>query len=287
MSVFPDTKPRLSLLQISDLHFGPPFRVEVAEAVLRLAPTIAADAVIISGDLTQRARREQFEQAKVFLSRLPAVPRMVIPGNHDVPLYRFVERMVDPYRNYRAIISTDLNPVLVLPSAILAGLNSSAPHTAISNGWVSSQQLDACEAVFQNSPESLLRVVVCHHPFIPAPDRLRDKVMWGAGQALRRLQSMGVRLILGGHLHRAYTGRSQDFYFHEETGGSGILIVHSGTTTSSRGRGRERQANSLNHIEIFEGHFCVTTYLHSGTTGEFEPVSQQKFATADPGMEAS
>ena len=80
---------QLRLLQISDLHFGPPYLEQVGQAVLQLAPTLNAHAIIVSGDLTQRAKRSQFEDAKAFLNKLPDLPRLVIPGNHDVPLYRF------------------------------------------------------------------------------------------------------------------------------------------------------------------------------------------------------
>lgn len=94
---------------------------KLGEAVLRIAPKLNPEAVIISGDLTQRAKRSQFEAAKVFLGRLPPVPQLVIPGNHDVPLYRIYERMVNPHGLYCEIISPDLNPVLKIKDAVIAG----------------------------------------------------------------------------------------------------------------------------------------------------------------------
>ena len=129
-SVDESEKPELTLLQISDLHFGPPYREEAGEAVLRLANKSAIDAIIVSGDLTQRAKREQFEAARDFLSRLPSVPQLVIPGNHDVPLYRLFERMLAPHGLYQKIISSELNPVLKVGKAIIAGIDSTSPHTA-------------------------------------------------------------------------------------------------------------------------------------------------------------
>jgi len=76
------------ILHISDLHFGPPFVPAVAEALLQTIPSLAPDAIVASGDLTQRAKREQFEECRQFFDRLPDIPLLVIPGNHDVPLYR-------------------------------------------------------------------------------------------------------------------------------------------------------------------------------------------------------
>ena len=244
--------PELTLLQISDLHFGPPYVEKVGEAVVRIAPELNADAVIVSGDLTQRARREQFETAKEFLSRLPDVPRLVIPGNHDVPLYRVYERMVDPHRLYREIISSDLNPVLRVKRAVIVGVDSTAPRTAISNGRITQSQLDECRHVFENTPPDAIRIVVAHHHFTPAPDYLRDTMMQKAKRAMQLFDELHVEMILGGHLHRAYVGNSLDFYpgSHRDRG---IIIAQCGTTTSRRGRGREREKNSLNLIEPLAG----------------------------------
>ncbi len=143
-----DGTPELTILQISDLHFGPPFVCEVADAALQLAHELSPDAIVVSGDLTQRARRDQFFAAKEYLSRLPQVPTLVIPGNHDVPLFRVAERLMDPHRLYKQIIDTELNPVLRLDSAVIVGLDSTAPRSAISNGRIHAWQLNHCEQVF-------------------------------------------------------------------------------------------------------------------------------------------
>ena len=124
----------LKLLHISDLHFGPPFLEPVGEALLRQAHWLAPDAIVVSGDFTQRAKAEQFQQAAAYLKRLPDVPRLVIPGNHDVPLYRVTERLLNPHGLYRRYICNDLNPVLKVNGTILAGLDSTSPRRAISNG---------------------------------------------------------------------------------------------------------------------------------------------------------
>lgn len=268
--------PELTLLQISDLHFGPPYVKEVGEAVLRITPELNADAVIVSGDLTQRARREQFEAAKQFLSRLPDVPRLVIPGNHDVPLYRFAERMMNPHGLYREIISSELNPVLRVKGAVIAGLDSTAPHTAISNGRILQSQLDDCEKVFRAAPQDAIRIVVAHHHFAPAPDYLRDSKMQKGKRAMQCFENLNVEMILGGHLHRAYVGNSLDFYpgTHRDRG---IIIAQCGTTTSRRGRGREREKNSLNLIEIRKSTITIKHYMYFHEIDGFGILSQHTF----------
>lgn len=268
--------PELTLLQISDLHFGPPYVEKVGEAVVRIAPELNADAIIVSGDLTQRAKREQFIAAKQFLARLPDVPRLVIPGNHDVPLYRFYERVVDPHKFYREIICADLNPVLRVKGAVIAGVDSTAPRTAISNGRITQLQLDDCKKVFTSAPEDAIRIVVAHHHFTPAPDSLRDTMMQQAKRAMQLFDELNVEMILGGHLHRAYVGNSLDFYpgKHRDRG---IIIAQCGTTTSRRGRGREREKNSLNLIEIRQSTITIKHYMYFHETDGFAILSQHTF----------
>jgi len=264
------------LLQISDLHFGPPYLEKTGEAALRIASTLNPDGVIVSGDLTQRAKPEQFDAAKQFLLRLPNVPQLVIPGNHDVPLYRIFERMFRPHKHYQEIISTELNPILRIDGVVIAGLDSTAPHTAISNGRIFKWQLDACEQAFRDLPAESARVIVAHHHFAPAPDYLKDSIMPKAKRAMERFADLKVDMILGGHLHRAYIGNSLDFYpgLHRDRG---IIIAQCGTTTSRRGRGREREKNSLNQIEIGKSTIAITHFIYFQDSNSFESVSRHTF----------
>jgi 3',5'-cyclic AMP phosphodiesterase CpdA len=250
----------LSILQISDLHFGVPFIEEIAEAALQSAQRLAPDILVVSGDLTQRARQEQFEAARDYLARFPDIPRLVIPGNHDIPLYHITRRLFDPHRLYREIISQDLNPVLQLDKAVLVGIDSTAPRSAISNGRIHNWQLDHAAEVFAGLPPETARIIVAHHHFAPAPDYLRDTTMQKAKRAMARFEEIGVDLILGGHLHRAYIGNSLDFYPGKDRT-KGIIIVQSGTTTSRRGRGREREKNSFNLIQFNQNRIRVKHFL--------------------------
>ena len=234
------------------------------------------DAVIISGDLTQRAKREQFEAAKRYIRRLPNVPQLVIPGNHDVPLYRIFERMFHPHALYQEIISKELNPVLKIEGAVIVGLDSTAPHSAISNGRIFKWQLDACEEAIRDAPSDQARIVVAHHHFAPAPDYLHDRNMPNSKRAIERFADLNVDMILGGHLHRAYIGNSLDFYpgSHRDRG---IIIAQCGTTTSRRGRGREREKNSLNEIVIAKETISITHYMYFHERAAFEAISRHSF----------
>lgn len=264
------------ILHISDLHFGPTFVPAVAEALLQTIPSLAPDVIVASGDLTQRAKREQFEACREYFNRLPNIPLLVIPGNHDVPLYRIFERLFKPLDLYCEIIHPDLNPVLQVGNVVLAGLDSTAPHRTISNGRIHRSQLRHCEAVFAAVPEDMVRIVVAHHHFAPGHDKVFDAAMPGSRRAIDCFVEQKVEMILGGHLHRSYIGNSVDFFpgHHRERG---VVIVQCGTTTSSRGRGRERDENTFNLIEAGTDTLTVTHYLYFEEAGKFAGVSQHVF----------
>ncbi len=264
------------ILQLSDLHCGPPFVPEVGEAALSIAGRLEVDAIVVSGDFTHRATRGQFVAARNFLDRLPDVPRLYVPGNHDVPLYRIKERWFDPHGLYKEFISRELNPVLALDGVIMVGIDSTSPRSTISNGRIHPWQLEAAEKVFAEASPNTARIVVAHHHFAPAPDYLRDRTMPQARRAIMRFVEDDVDMILGGHLHRAYIGNTLDVYpgVHRERG---IVIVQSGTTTSRRGRGREREKNSMNLIEIDSATMRITHYLYFDADAGFIPISQHVF----------
>ncbi len=266
----------LSIMQISDLHFGSPYLPEVAEAALTSCLGLSPDVLVVSGDLTQRARREQFEAARTYLDRFPSIPRVVIPGNHDVPLYDVARRLGDPHRLYREIISPSLNTVLNVPGAVLVGIDSTAPRTAISNGRIRGWQLEFVERAFAEAPAEAMRIVVAHHHFTPAPDSLSDATMQKAKRAMAKFSELGVELIMGGHLHRAYIGNSLDF-FPGENRNRGIIIAQSGTTTSRRGRGREAEKNTFNLIELGPSSIRITHYMYFGSEHGFIANSQHHF----------
>ncbi len=157
------------LLHISDLHFGAPYVPEAGEALHRIVPSLEPDAIVVSGDLSQRAKRLEFEDARRFLDRFSKIPMLVILGNHDVPLYRVAARLLTPHKNYREVITPDLNPVLRLDGVTLVGLDSTAPRRSITNGRVDPVQLEHCERIFKEEPPEAVRIVVAHHHFAPGP----------------------------------------------------------------------------------------------------------------------
>lgn len=264
------------LLHISDLHFGPFFLPQVAEALREAISGITYDILVVSGDFTQRAREEQFKQASEFLHSLPDKPMIVTPGNHDVPLYRVWERLTAPYELYRRYISHQLDQTLSAPGVCIVSLNSTAPRRAITNGRIDPWQLDYCQQAFSKADPQDTRIVVVHHHFAGAPDYDRTPAMPRAQQSLERLEQMKVELVLAGHLHRAFVVNSLDIYAGENRE-RGLVVAHSGTTTSRRGRAREREKNSFNLIDIDDTRLTIEHWMYFSEIESFAPVAHHQF----------
>ena len=111
------------LLHISDPHFGTE-RPQVVKALERLAHAQAPELVILSGDITQRARKAEFAAAGAFMDRLAVPSRLVIAGNHDIPLFDLVTRIFGPYSRYRRLFGSDLEPVHVAPELLVIGVRT-------------------------------------------------------------------------------------------------------------------------------------------------------------------
>ncbi len=274
------------ILHISDLHFGPPFVPAVAAALLQTIPSLAPDAIVVSGDLTQRAKRHQFEEARQFFDRMSDFPMLIVPGNHDVALWRIVERLFKPHALYCEIISPDLNPVLHVGNVVLVGLDTTAPRRSISNGRLDRHQLRLSEKAFAGVSDDKVRIVVAHHQFAPGHDRVLDVSMPGARRAIDCFVEQKVEMILGGHLHRSYIGNSLDFFpgHHRDRG---VIIVQCGTTTSCRGKGRERNENTFNLIEACSQTLTVTHYLYFEEVGRFAPLSKHRFPRPGRALEVA
>src|SRR5262249_33256052 len=196
----------------------------LAEELHALAPRL----MIVSGDLTQRARRAQFRAARAYLDRLPQ-PLIVVPGNHDIPLYDVGRRTLSPMGRYRDMISDALDPFHLEEDLAVLALNTTRPYRW-KEGSISERQVQLIEDVFARAAPGCRRVLVTHHPFIPPPTSPKELVVHGQGAALPVIRASGVELLLAGHLHVGYADAV--------TGGPGLLSVQAGTAISRRRRGQ-------------------------------------------------
>jgi len=262
------------LLHASDIHFGTPHHPPAAEAFLQATRELPADAIILSGDFTQRAKVREYEAARAYLQSLPDKPLVVTPGNHDVPVFRVFERALMPYRNYRRYISEELDSVVRFPGAVVVALNSSTVFTAVVNGHLSGAQLDFADRAFASATPGDVKILVTHHPIAAAPDYGSDQVLPRSEWIARRITKMGVELVLSGHLHRAYALTTADVCDLPQAAGV-TWLIHSGTTTSTRGRTRERGQCSFNRIELTEEHMILERFMYFAGRSRFEPVGRR------------
>lgn len=252
------------ILHVSDVHFGPPHLPEVSAGVLTFIAERRPDLVVVSGDLTQRAKPEQFRQARRWVDRIP-VPTVVVPGNHDVPMYRVWERIFAPYGAYRRHFSDEMEPVFQDEELLVVGINT-AYNWTIKDGRITPARLLEVGKLLEQAPDHLLKVVVAHHHLIPPPNFGTQRVLANAYEAIDLFSTVGVDLILSGHQHQTYVGNSEEFY---PKGRPPVVILHSGTTTSSRGRGGERDKNTCNLVRIDASSLLVSHYRWEPTADRF------------------
>jgi 3',5'-cyclic AMP phosphodiesterase CpdA len=266
----------LTIVHGSDLHFGKAHDAAMAGAFHDVVMSLEPDLLVLSGDFTQRAKIREYEEAREYLERFASIPTVVTPGNHDVPLYRVWERIFAPFRNYQEHVSPGLDTVTRVRDAVVVSLNSAAPHQAVVNGRIRRGQLEFAARAFADAGPGIARILVTHHHFASAPDYERDKVLPNAAAILDTLSQMEVELVLGGHLHRAYIGNSLDVSPGQDRD-HGIVIVHCGTTTSTRGRARERARNSFNVVRIVEEYLEITHFMYFEDRQGFAPFSVHAF----------
>src|SRR6185503_14406687 len=111
-----------TIVHLSDLHFGR-LDARIVAPLLAAIGSVSPHLIAISGDFTQRARRRQFGEARAFIQSLEH-PYLVVPGNHDVPLYDVARRFLRPLARYRQFVADDLEPSHVDDEIAVVGLDS-------------------------------------------------------------------------------------------------------------------------------------------------------------------
>jgi 3',5'-cyclic AMP phosphodiesterase CpdA len=263
-----------TLVHLSDLHFG---RVDpqIIAPLIKTVSEIEPDLVAVSGDLTQRARSQQFLEARAFLDALPQ-PQIVVPGNHDVPLHNVFTRFLQPLDKYKRFITDDLQPFYADEEIAVAGVNTARSLT-IKGGRINEEQVSRIREELLGSGAELVRVVVTHHPF-DLPEGYSDRGLVGRAQmAMTGLADCGADLFLAGHLHVGHTGHTAKRY---KIRGHSALVVQAGTASSTRSRG---EANSFNVIRIERPNISVERLTWQPASASFVASDQEKFRHTSDG----
>lgn len=247
------------IVHLSDLHFG---RVDAAllEPLCEKVHSLAPHLVVVSGDLTQRAKPDQFREARHFLDALPR-PQLVVPGNHDVPLYNVFQRFFSPLDEFKRHISGELEPTYMDDALAVVGVNT-ARSAVFKGGRINEAQIERVRDLLCPLPGHLTKIVVTHHPFDLPPGHASRQLVGRSREAMQTFAACGADILLSGHLHASH---ASDTRLRYEIDDFAALVVQAGTATSTRGRG---EANSFNVLRI--EHPNVRVERMSWTGADFE-----------------
>lgn len=227
-----------TLIQISDTHFGTE-QEPVATALTELVKRIGPEMIVLSGDVTQRARRAQFSAARTFMNRLDT-PFVAVPGNHDIPLYNLAARMLAPYANYMRAFGSNLEPEYQSDAFLVLCANTTRPSRH-KDGEISSRQIDRIAGRLTHAARNQLRIVVTHQPVHAIRAEDRRNLLHGHEQAIRAWSSAGADMIMGGHIHLPYIRPIRERFVDLPRK---LWAVQAGTAISWRVRGSV--PNSIN-----------------------------------------
>jgi 3',5'-cyclic AMP phosphodiesterase CpdA len=247
------------LLQVSDPHFGTE-RTPVVEALVVLAAQLCPDLVVLSGDITQRARAEQFSAARTVMDRLGA-PLLALPGNHDLALFDLWSRFMRPYARYSSAFGSDLAPVFASHDLLVLGVNTTRARRH-KDGEVSSGQIDAVAQRLRQATPEQLRVVVVHQPIDVMREEDVTNRLHNHEAAQQAWAAAGADVVMGGHIHLPYVmplpGLARPMW-----------AVQAGTAVSSRVR--SGVPNSVNVVRWAPPAGCVVEqWDYSAAAAAFE-----------------
>ena len=235
----------LNIIHFSDLHFG-----RIHDQVLTDLEKFLNDnseiitLVILTGDLTQRAKKEQFIAAKEFLSKIK-VPVFVVPGNHDVPLYNLFLRFFSPFSRYRKYMGNLISNFYEDEHVAIFGLWTVNP-LKVEEGKIRESDILLVTEKFKSIPDHKIKILAGHHPIATYEDPKIKKLF-------EKLIELRPDFLMWGHDHQ-----SSITYFDEKTKMFPILMA-AGTTVSSRVR---VEANSFNLITINDSDVLIKTMVH-------------------------
>jgi 3',5'-cyclic AMP phosphodiesterase CpdA len=255
------------IVHLSDIHFG---RVEksLIDPLIRCIHELRPSIVVVSGDLTQRALPNQYRAARQFLTRLPG-PQIVVPGNHDMPIFNPVDRVLSPFRLFKRFITRDMYPFYQDDNVAILGLNT-ARGSKTTYGHISRKQLDVVREKLCDVPSTITKILVTHHPFdLPAGYHNPKQIVRRAERAMKVLAECGVDLFLAGHLHTVFTRPNTERYTFSNYS---ALIIQAGTASALR-----KGANTFNMLELDDHELRVNRYDWAEREKRFAESSSEAF----------
>lgn len=225
------------IFHVSDTHWGVE-NLAALEMVASAAEEERPDAIISTGDITQRATHEEFARAAEFFSRFEA-PVILCAGNHDMPYYNLWERFTDPYRRVRELYAK-VGGEFRSEDVVLVPLKTTVraqPRFPWSDGFVMRVAIDATIAHLKSlTGDERLKIVTCHHPLLPGRDGEKNPTI-GGEEAFAAIAAAGADAVISGHVHFP-------FDLIRVRGGRSLRMIGTGTL-STRLRGAPPGYNVL------------------------------------------
>ena len=276
----------VTIVHVSDLHFGRDVSLTQVEALEAQLPGLEPDAIVLSGDVSQRARHGEFQMARFFRDRIGKVaPVLTIPGNHDVQWWAspFGVRGTEPlYRKYRRYFGPDLAPHFEIPGAHITGALTSYGVAAGSMTWdlndmavkghLPRSEVARITRYFETAPPGTVRVAVVHHNVLRGQISQRmGLARWRAAQ--QELRATGADLVLCGHDHQESSGQID-----------GTVVVSTTGTLTSRTRGKRPSA--FNVVRVDDDAITVQHLRWEEDLTRFKPSDQARYGRIARGSES-
>lgn len=256
-----------TIVHISDLHFGRNDE-KVINALKLSIEKIKPEITIISGDLTQRAKESEFLSAKKFINHIKGEV-LVIPGNHDVPLFNLWRRFFSPFERYKKHINEEMEPFYKDDHVAILGINTARPFK-LKHGKISSRQVKLIESKLTKAENGLIKILVGHHPFDLPEKYGKVKIIRGAYGIMQKIVDCGVDLVLGGHMHISYIGSTARRYKFK---GKDAIVLQA-ATVSKRTRGEQP---SYNVIRTSKDKIDLERMVYEKGSGTFKPLFPETF----------
>jgi 3',5'-cyclic AMP phosphodiesterase CpdA len=269
----------IQIAHIGDIHFGGVADIPVVEALERVLPDLRPDAIVIGGDMSQRARHGEFQRGRAFANMArETAPVLVIPGNHDVQWWRrpFIPFGKDAmYQKYRTYFGADLTPTLTIPGGAVIASALTANGAAWGSltprlrdiavkGHLPKREMERVRSVFRQAEPGLARVLVLHHNLLRGQlSRRMGLARWKRAQ--RRVVAAGTDVVLCGHDHQESAEQLD-----------GKVVVSTAGTLSTRARGG--RPVSFNFVTIDPTAVQVTIFRWDANRQRFQPSDTAAFA---------
>jgi 3',5'-cyclic AMP phosphodiesterase CpdA len=253
----------MRIAHVSDTHFGTE-RAEMLAGLLAALEELRPGVVVLSGDVTQRARRSEFDAARRFVEALPSgAHRIVIPGNHDIPLFDLWHRFIAPYAGYERALGPRESLWQAGGIALLA-VDATHPRRHSLGELPPGRLRDGLRAARAACGAKGLLLVVAHQPLWTAWGEDKRQTLIGRHETARLLSEAHADIVFSGHVHVPFIGTSATSDPHLDW-----RFVLCGAGTAISHRTRLGVPNSFNVVELDASRPAIRVLRHDWGGAKF------------------